>query len=103
MLVAFYILILVGLVLFLVSLLMETDENIKSTLKAQAYSCIGSLAIETTSLIFRFIMAKYWVPVFILLIIHSIISIGIFRDAKYYGVFEKKKKEKKNVNVDVLV
>jgi len=48
-------------------------------------------------------MAKYWVPVFILLIIHSIISIGIFRDAKYYGVFEKKKKEKKNVNVDVLV
>lgn len=91
-----------SLVLLLVAIIMQNDKNKKHTLKLQAFSCIASLAFELVILVIRFLFVKYWGAMFIVLIVHSILSIPIILDARDYGAFEKKKKEKK-INADVVV
>lgn len=103
MLIALDILLFDTFVVLLVSIIMQSDKNIKDALKMQAYSCIVALAIGVISLVIRFLTATYWVPILIVLIVHTIISIGIVREAKHYGVFEKKNKGNNNANVDVVV
>lgn len=97
------ILIFLAFTVFFVALITQNDDNTKSVLKAQAHACIVGLTLEVISLVVRFLLAKYWLPVLVVLIVHTIISIGIIIDAKDYGVFEKKKKTNNNVNVDVVV
>ena len=97
------ILIFFSFVVLLVALIAQNDNNIKPVLKVQARSCIVGLTLEVISLVVRFLLARYWVPVFVVLIVHAIISVVIIIDAKDYGVFEKKKKTNNNVNVDVVV
>ena len=91
-----------SLVLLLVAIIMQNDKNKKHALKLQAYSCIASLALEVIILVIRFLFVKYWGAMFIVLIVHAILSIPIILDAKEHGAFEKKKKEKK-INTDVVV
>ena len=103
MLTALDVLMFFSFVVFLVALIAQNDNNMKAVLKVQAYVCIVALAIEVTSLVIRFLMVYYWVPVLIVLILHSLVSVAIIIEAKSYGVFDKKKKNKQNVNADVVV
>ncbi len=89
-------------VVFLVALIAQNDSNMKKALKIQSYACIAALSIEVISLVVRFLLSNYWVPVFIVLIAHSIVSTAIILEAKDYGVFEKKRNNR-DANVDVVV
>ena len=90
-------------VVLLGSLIMQNDKNNISFLKVQAYSCIVALVVEVVSLVIRFLLSEYWFPVLVVLIIHTIISIGIINAANNCGVFERKKKGSNNGNIDVVV
>lgn len=90
-------------IVILVALLLENDDNKKTVLKIQAYASIFALTIEVVSLVARFLLSRYWLPVLIVLTFHATISLGIILDAKDYGVFERKKKTNRNVDVDVVV
>lgn len=92
-----------SLVVLLISIAAENASNTKLAVKIQAYATIVGLAIESISLVVRFFWAGYWFPVLCILVAHSLISIGVFTDAKDYGVFERKKKSKQNVDVNVVV
>lgn len=103
MLMVLDLLIFFSLVILLIALIMQNDKNTKSILKVQAYTCIVALMVESISVVVRFLVARYWFPVLLVLVLHAIISYGIINEAKDNGVFEKKKKDKKKVNVDVVV
>ena len=102
MLIALDVLMFVLFVVLMVSIIIQNSKNTESVLKIQAYTCIVALSVETISLVIRFLQSKYWFPVLVVLVVHSLISVGIIIDAVDYGVFKKKEKNK-NINVDVVV